>query len=882
MKATSTTPGPGRRALALSVLTGAFFAALLGLAADRATAAYTAHVEDGILRISGDSASDRLSLQLEPGSPGTLQLDVGSDGTADYSFDRTTFTAIEVKGRGGDDEIRVNQSFGAFTDEALTLNGGGGADTLLGGAGMETLIGGAGEDHVDGNQGADTALMGGGDDTFQWDPGDGSDVVEGQSGDDTLDFNGANVGELIDVSANGSRVRFTRNIASIAMDLAGVEHVGFDAVGGADTVVVTDLAGTDAETVEVDLNAVGGGGDAQSDTVIARGSDTPDVFDASSAPAGAHVSGLSAELQVVGGEIADSVTVDGGVGSDLVRYNGSAADDTIPAVANGAAASVTPPGSARIDATAVESLVLRGLGGADTMTGVGNLAPLTTITMDGGAGNDSLRGGNGADQLVGGDGDDDVDGNQGIDTALMGRGDDRFQWDPGDGNDTVEGQSGDDRLDFNGSNIGELIDVSANGSRVRFTRNIANIAMDLDDVERLVFHALGGADNVVVNDLAGTDARNVDVDLGAAAGGGDGQPDSVTASGTDGPDEVGLSSPGGFAIVFGLSAQVLVESAEAAHDDVNVATLGGEDTITTGREVFGPASYNVDGGDDADVTRYAGTDQPESINVVANGAEVSTFSALAARLDTTAVESLVLVGLAGADTITAVGNLAPLTTLTFDGGEDGDTLLGGNGADLLLGGDGNDHVDGNQGTDTALLGGDADRFQWDPGDGNDVVEGQAGDDLLEFNGSSIGELVNVLANGRRGQLTRNIANITLDFNGVEGVFVHARGGTDTVEVGDLAGTNVGVVDVDVGAFGAPDGVADTVVVTGTNRRDVIAVTRSGSQALATGLRAQTRIIGSEPVLDTLLLQTLAGNDEVTVAPDVGDLIATIVDLGADD
>ena len=34
-------------------------------------------------------------------------------------------------------------------------------------------------------------LMGAGDDTFVWDPGDGSDTVEGQAGADTLLFNGS-------------------------------------------------------------------------------------------------------------------------------------------------------------------------------------------------------------------------------------------------------------------------------------------------------------------------------------------------------------------------------------------------------------------------------------------------------------------------------------------------------------------------------------------------------------------------------------------------------------------------------------------------------------------------------------------------------------------
>ena len=104
----------------------------------------------------------------------------------------------------------------------------------LGGAGADVLRGGDGNDTVDGNQGADIALLGAGDDRFVWDPGDGSDVVEGQAGHDAMTFNGANVGEQFDVSANGSRVRFTRDVGAIVMDLAGVEEIDLNALGGAD------------------------------------------------------------------------------------------------------------------------------------------------------------------------------------------------------------------------------------------------------------------------------------------------------------------------------------------------------------------------------------------------------------------------------------------------------------------------------------------------------------------------------------------------------------------------------------------------------------------------------------------------------------------------
>jgi hypothetical protein len=57
--------------------------------------------------------------------------------------------------------------------------------------------------------------MGAGDDVFQWNPGDGSDTVEGQDGTDTMLFFGANIAENIDIAANGARVRFARDVANV-------------------------------------------------------------------------------------------------------------------------------------------------------------------------------------------------------------------------------------------------------------------------------------------------------------------------------------------------------------------------------------------------------------------------------------------------------------------------------------------------------------------------------------------------------------------------------------------------------------------------------------------------------------------------------------------
>src|SRR5205085_7309806 len=120
-----------------------------------------------------------------------------------------------------------------------------------------------------GGRGNDVALMGAGDDTFVWNPGDGSDTVEGQAGTDTMQFNGANVAERIDLSANGSRLRFTRDVANIVMDVNGTERVNFAALGGADTITVNDLSATDVTQVNLDLASPAGGntGDGQADTV---------------------------------------------------------------------------------------------------------------------------------------------------------------------------------------------------------------------------------------------------------------------------------------------------------------------------------------------------------------------------------------------------------------------------------------------------------------------------------------------------------------------------------------------------------------------------------------------------------------------------------------
>ena len=309
----------------------ALAAAAAGIVAGAAQGSYhpkfqAPKLKDGVLSIKGTKASDRIALRLEAGEPGTLQVDVGDDGSADFSFQRSAIAKIAINSRAGGDVVRIDESNGSFTDTIpTTIDGGDGNDNLAGGKGIETLLGGRGNDSIDGNGGNDRALLGPGNDTFVWDPGDGSDTVEGQGGADSMVFNGANVSEQVDLSANGNRLRFFRTQGNITMDTAGVERVDFNALGGADLVTVNDLSGTGVSSVNVDLAGTLGGvaGDGQADRVVVNATNGNDTIDVSGDAEVAKVSGLAATTRVLHSEVAnDRLEINTLAGTDTVSSAG--------------------------------------------------------------------------------------------------------------------------------------------------------------------------------------------------------------------------------------------------------------------------------------------------------------------------------------------------------------------------------------------------------------------------------------------------------------------------------------------------------------------------------------------------------------------------------
>jgi Ca2+-binding RTX toxin-like protein len=122
--------------------------------------------------------------------------------------------------------------------------------------------------------------------------------------------------------------------------------------------------------------------------------------------------------------------------------------------------------------------------------------------------------------------------------------------------------------------------------------------MDLNDVESIVAKAFGGTDNVVVDDLSGTDLADVQAELAAPGGGDDGAADTVVANATNGDDVVSVV---GDLQVSGLAAQVTLAGAVAGSDRLIVNGLAGDDVLDASSLPANTAQLTLDGGDGDDV-----------------------------------------------------------------------------------------------------------------------------------------------------------------------------------------------------------------------------------------------------------------------------------------
>jgi Ca2+-binding RTX toxin-like protein len=579
-----------------------------------------------------------------------------------------------------------------------------------------------------------------------------------------------------DQGGTGTQAVYITDVEFVAIPLGGNEDI-VDAGAGDDSID----SGVESDTV------YGGTGD---DTINASEDDDT----------------------LFGGDDADTFQMGDGLGDDsIVGGEGGTDSDTIDASAltSGVTVLFTGDEAGTVDGfdtdatfSEIENLIL-----TDQNDTVDGSASTTSMSIDGGAGDDSLIGGTGNDTLIGGTGDDTLEGGAGADSLAGGAGMDFADYSNSDAGvsvnltsnatsgghatgDTIAGIDG-----LIGSDFGDTL-TGFNAQGVDFTnifyggagantldgRGGDDTLFGGDDADTFLYQdgfgndtiegGEGGTDNDVIDASAVTSGISVDFTGGE------------TGTVTSGADTVNFSEIESFV----LTGQADTINGALATDSMTVFAGAGDDTITGGAaadELYGGTGSDTINGGGGDDTLFGGDDADtfvlqdgggtDSIDGGSGGTDTDTIdmSSLTSGVDVTFtasetgtidgtgtdasfsdIEALILT-----DQDDTVDGALSTTDLSIDGGDGNDSITGGTGADVLIGGAGNDTLAGGDGNDT-LSGGTGDDTIT-VGDG-DVATGGDGDDTFNINQTDAGTGNITIVGGEGGETNGD----TLNFNGL--------------------------------------------------------------------------------------------------------------------
>jgi Ca2+-binding RTX toxin-like protein len=406
----------------------------------------------------------------------------------------------------------------------------------------------------------------------------GSASIDGQTA--TLNLDGADDNVTVSVSGgvlvHGQTTGGLNSGADWDSATAGDQTVPADGTFGVD---VNGGDGSDAITVLAKTTEIGGvklAGDGGDD--VLTGADSDDSLsggDGNDRLVGAKgtdtMSGDAGNDTLVWNNGDGSDIMDGGVGNDGVEVNGSPTGGDVFTIAPD-----QQPGRIIFKRTnlvpftlltTTERFQVNGLGGADSLASVDGVGARTLLSVDGGAGDDTITGSDGPDLILGGEGndalnggagDDRIVGDRGTDTMNGGAGDDTLVWNNGDGTDVINGDDGRDDVEVNGApTAGDVFTVQPNGTRIKFDRpNLVPFSLDIGSSETMHANALGGDDTITVGEVGS---------YSVTASGGAG---NDTLTGGSGSSETYLGGSGNDTITPGGGLDVV--SADEGDDLVDV------------------------------------------------------------------------------------------------------------------------------------------------------------------------------------------------------------------------------------------------------------------------------------------------------------------------
>jgi Ca2+-binding RTX toxin-like protein len=326
-------------------------------------------------------------------------------------------------------------------------------------------------------------------------------AADGEVEDYVFSIDEGQTAEPVDVMLPGAAsYEVLRDGADLVVRVEGGSELSRDVAALVSVLRITGSAGDDVVTV---LDT----GIPVDTPIVFTGGDGNDRFDASLATGAVNLTGNGGDDVLIGGSANDTLnggsgkdeligntgddlvqgqgstgdTLDGGDGNDTL--NGGSGNDLIRETFTGNATLTNSAMTGRGNDTVVdaERAELTGGGAAQTIdVSAFFTAGLTSVTLDGGGGDDVLLGSDGSDVLVGSGGSDRIEGNagndrmiggSGADTLIGGAGDDLLKGlggsgdrlSGGDGNDTLNGGRGIDRVIETGDVDFTLTTISLTG-----------------------------------------------------------------------------------------------------------------------------------------------------------------------------------------------------------------------------------------------------------------------------------------------------------------------------------------------------------------------------------------------------------------------------------
>lgn len=385
----------------------------------------------GVEAVKGDGGDDTIlaaPITAASDCPAGCRLGVGSQTFEGGEGDDVVFGERGndiLRGGGGNDQL-----FGGIGDDLL--EGGSGDDRLVGGFGGDSIDGEGGNDYVRGDSTIDRIFdTRGGTDTLSYSTG----ITPGFEGTVNLaGFPGPQGERGLRLDMRAGERNANNGLAPLGGGVDEVEAQSFEVVIGtpfSDYLIGTAAAQSIYGGGGADVLLGEGGGDtlvggADGDNVDAGGIDTRDT---SKVSVGLTEAGGYAQLYLVGSDISDRVSVSYSPGSVSFHLTAGSFDGE-----SAAGCGVTATDATCSFAESLDSVLIAGMGGDDTLV-ASNFPATVSLVAIGGDEDDSITGGEESEDIL-------VDG-------------------PGDGGDVLSGLGGDDALTHNGG-VDELLGGNGN------------------------------------------------------------------------------------------------------------------------------------------------------------------------------------------------------------------------------------------------------------------------------------------------------------------------------------------------------------------------------------------------------------------------------------